>query len=384
MLPSEEFITLCQVQVSVLIEQLQVDWSTVYLTEGLDGKTDPQLLRVFDYPGSHSHGGGLKTLPQLGQGQDWDLQEWDGDKQVILPLIYQEEMMGLLVAGRENLTWQQTELLEMEKVAQTLAIARLMDQKQEYERLKNLLLHDRLDNLLHQLRNPLTALRTFGKLLLKRLGGGETPTQMVVDGILRESDRLKELLEVFEEEQTAEVPSLDGAKTPLALPGAAIELEALDLREIIEPLILSAQAIAQERQLELTADLPPTAPLVLANGKALREVISNLIDNALKYTPEGGRIKIYLQGNVLKLRQGIVIEDTGYGIPPEDQEHLFERHYRGIQAVGKIPGTGLGLAIAKALVGQMQGTIELISPNPHCSDSHLRGTIFIIWLSAVV
>jgi len=231
MLPSEEFITLCQVQVSVLIEQLQVDWSTVYLTEGLDGKTDPQLLRVFDYPGSHSHGGGLKTLPQLGQGQDRDLQEWDGDKQVILPLIYQEEMMGLLVAGRENLTWQQTELLEMEKVAQTLAIARLMDQKQEYERLKNLLLHDRLDNLLHQLRNPLTALRTFGKLLLKRLGLGEQ-NQSIVEGMLRESDRLKELLEEFESQSPETMPLLHGATTPLSLPSAPLELEAIEIKEI--------------------------------------------------------------------------------------------------------------------------------------------------------
>ncbi|MGL4879476.1 MAG: sensor histidine kinase, partial [Waterburya sp.] len=75
---------------------------------------------------------------------------------------------------------------------------------------------------------------------------------------------------------------------------------------------------------------------------------------------------------------GVVIKDTGYGIPVTDQGHIFERHYRGIQAESTIPGTGLGLAIAHELVKRMQGEIELISPNNLSPDS--PGTTFIVWL----
>ena len=75
---------------------------------------------------------------------------------------------------------------------------------------------------------------------------------------------------------------------------------------------------------------------------------------------------------------GVIIRDTGYGIPVKDQKSIFERHYRGVQAEGDIPGTGLGLAIAQELVTKMQGEIELISPNNFSEDN--PGTTLIVWL----
>lgn len=115
------------------------------------------------------------------------------------------------------------------------------------------------------------------------------------------------------------------------------------------------------------------------------EVLSNIIDNALKYTPAGGKILVQCgqqQGNF----QAIAITDTGPGIPPEDLEHLGERHYRGVQAQTAIPGTGLGIAIAKQLIAEMQGNIEVFSPaiDSIITSPHGPGTTVIIWLSAVV
>lgn len=89
--------------------------------------------------------------------------------------------------------------------------------------------------------------------------------------------------------------------------------------------------------------------------------------------------------------QGISISDTGCGIPPEDLEHLFERHYRGVQAESEIPGTGLGLAIAKELVEKMQGEIQLFSPASSSQRSEVRafiseegrGTTVIVWLPVI-
>ncbi|WP_445240548.1 sensor histidine kinase [Microcoleus vaginatus] len=139
-------------------------------------------------------------------------------------------------------------------------------------------------------------------------------------------------------------------------------------------------------------------PPVRANDRALREVLSNLIDNALKYTPAGRQIYIKVRykaadGDRAGYSQlpaiAVAVSDTGSGIPPQDLEHLFERHYRGEKAQTEIPGTGLGLAIARDLVRQMQGEIEVFSPvNPEwlpSAETNLlyptdRGTTFVVWL----
>jgi signal transduction histidine kinase len=165
------------------------------------------------------------------------------------------------------------------------------------------------------------------------------------------------------------------------LPDTVGSAELCSVAEVLEPLLASARAIALERNLSLQADIPPKLPPIRVNAKALREVLSNLIDNALKYTPAGGQI--YIQaGRSQGHFQGIAITDNGCGIPPEDLAHIFERHYRGVQRSSKIPGTGLGLAIAKELIEQMQGEIQVFSPAQHPVKvvASRPGTTLIIWL----
>ncbi|HBE52994.1 MAG TPA: sensor histidine kinase, partial [Cyanobacteria bacterium UBA11369] len=269
--------------------------------------------------------------------------------------------------------------------------------------------NDLFHNLLHQLRNPLTALRTFGKLLLKRLGISD-PNGDIAANILRESDRIQELLQQFDRvlelAETRKVPltlpsahlSVDtetdnnqqsSTKPLLLLPGSGLiasTLKPLSVTQVLEPLLASARAIAAERHLDLQAQIPSNLPPVLANDSALREILSNLIDNALKYTPAGG--KVYIQvGQERKTPQGrflgIAVSDTGPGIPAQDLPHLFERRYRGVQAETEIPGTGLGLAIAKELVEQMQGEIQVISPAQH-PDAGGSGVTFVVWLMVAI
>jgi signal transduction histidine kinase len=115
------------------------------------------------------------------------------------------------------------------------------------------------------------------------------------------------------------------AKPVLLLPGTGEELTNCSLANLLAPLLISGQAIAQERNLQLITEIPGHLPLVKVNEKALREVLNNILDNALKYTPSGGKILVQCgtqKGNL----QGITISDTGPGIPPEDLEHLGERH----------------------------------------------------------
>ena len=149
-------------------------------------------------------------------------------------------------------------------------------------------------------------------------------------------------------------------------------------------MLVAAVAIAKERNISLNSQIPANLPLIKANSQALREVVSNLIDNALKYTPSGGKIK--LEAGIPRYKNdfhwlGIAIKNTGIGIPKQDRERIFERHYRGVQTKGEIEGTGLGLAIAKELIETMAGEIELISFDREDKAAGFEiETTFIIWL----
>ncbi|MEA5570478.1 HAMP domain-containing sensor histidine kinase [Calothrix sp. UHCC 0171] len=338
------------------------------------------------------------------------------ENRVVLPLIHEDMMMGVLVTTRNHRNWNDRELSEIKRVVQTITLACILDRKQVWLRQQ---LHssqilqekqqDLLDNLLHQFRNPLTALRTFGKLLMKRLQPGDR-NRDAAESIVRESDRLQELLQKFEEvidltdrdlagllpvnnqiqnQLVVDISQQKQPKPALLLPGSNETVSECNIADILKPLLDSASAIAQERNLELVTEIPANLPKIKANTKALREVFNNIIDNALKYTPAQGAILVQAgqeknrEQNQKQLRmQGISISDTGCGIPQQDLEHIGERHYRGVQAQTEIPGTGLGLAIAKQLIEEMQGEIQVFSPalNSIIKNPATPGTTFIIWL----
>ncbi|MGM3308516.1 GAF domain-containing sensor histidine kinase [Anabaena sp. WFMT] len=443
---SSDFIALCREQISLLTQGLGASLSVVYLTQELveTSTGEAQLIPVVVYPetsvlrqreqlaeaalGKQIQSDSVLRLPNqrgklltagsipptpLQESASTDTaqpnledEEMFCGNQIVLPLIYEGVMMGLLVTGREDRAWDEGEEREIQRIAQTIAIACILDQRRAWleqqlhqQQILQEAQRDLLDNLLHQFRNPLTAIRTFGKLLFKRLRPGDT-NRDVATSIVRESDRLQELLQQFDqvidlseadlrpislrESQVVEASVRKDAKPLLLLPGTGEKVTDCSLTDLLVPLLISTQAIAQERNLDLIADIPENLPLVRANIKALQEVLSNIIDNALKYTPAGG--KIWIQAGQKRTNfQGIAISDNGPGIPPEDLEHLGERHYRGVQAQTEIPGTGLGIAIAKQLIEQMQGEIEVFSPafNSNMNSLPNPGTKFIIWLPEV-
>lgn len=417
---SSDFTTLCQSQVTLLAESLGAVWSIIYLAEEVIEDSETPMIPYAIYP--QAEGNTVPDLPFVKLSEVWqqlrshsstqllpsnllndDIQADVNSqpnpaerKQIILPLIYKENFIGLLVAGREDREWLQEELKQVERIALTLAIARFVELQYRWTQ-KELnsqvdlrkIERDRLDTLIHQLRNPLTALRTFSKLLIKRVLP-EDRNHKVAKSLLEQSDRFQQLLEQFEAESPSKEPEdsdtrlLDvsdntSPSSNFLLPSLSTELDSIDLNAILEPLLNVSQEIAIEKNIQLQNNIPSSISQVKGDFSALREIFNNLVDNAIKYTPSGGRIILDTEVNQGML--GIVIKDTGYGIPETDQEHIFERHFRGVQAQGDISGTGLGMAIAQELVTKMQGKIELISPNNLSSNS--PGTTFIVWLVRV-
>jgi two-component system NtrC family sensor kinase len=114
-----------------------------------------------------------------------------------------------------------------------------------------------------------------------------------------------------------------------------------------------------EKNQEVVLDLPSNLPTVLGNPVRLRQVIGNLISNAIKFTPNRGKIllRAHAEGDQIILQ----VTDNGPGIPPADQPYIFDRFYRGSNVPYDAPGSGLGLAIVKSIVENHQGRIWLNS-----------------------
>ncbi|HEY9762302.1 MAG TPA: GAF domain-containing sensor histidine kinase [Trichocoleus sp.] len=471
---SPEFIDLCQSQVCLLAQALGATSTAIYLAERSVGHPSPTLIPIVVYPELSADWASVDwpavasvgLLPEGGNSQSRSRVEaadaaftaesapesafpvanksgvvppasWlnghhlGSEHQMVLPLAHEGLVLGVLVSTREGQPWQREDRQQAEQVAHTLTLARVLDQRGQWfeQRLHQKQLtqshqSETMHDLLHQFRNPLTALRTFGKLLLKRMQS-EDANQPIAEGIVRESERLQDLIQHFDEAVAvgdADLQEGDQPPSPavLALPaadqrsqpllaarsqdssdsdlgasqvthlGAVLVSESVQIAEVLRPLLISADAVAQEKQIQVSAEIPADLPPVWADRGALREVVSNLIDNALKYSPFGAQV--WVQAGLFreeagKTYQGIAVGDTGPGIPQADQAHIFERHYRGVQAVGDIPGTGLGLAIAHDLVQDMGGELNLISPAnlsglvPETQKAPIGpGTVFIVWL----
>lgn len=413
---SVEFTQLCQQQLRLLGLGIGADWSILYLAQPVQETQEMVLRAISAYPDRFLAEGvaiadgvvseeivaeWIETLPTPERELEPNGQGLPGElvaSATVFPILHGDLLLGILTTGRRDRAWRSPEISQIQCVNQSVALACVLDQQKSWatqqlnqQRHLQELEQEHFHDLLHQLRNPTMAISTFGKLLKKRLEP-EDRNYSVAEGVVRESDRLKSLLHQFGEEVRfidSQVQAIPAGST-LALPenvaqfsspyqGQPLTLETLDLRELVLPIVASMGAIAAEQDLQLTVALADNLGQVWGNGNALTEVLNNLLENAIKYTPAGGQI--CLQGQTGTGHVSLAVHDTGYGIPPQDLPRVFERHYRGVQAGGSIHGTGLGLAIAHELVEKMGGDLEVESPTlglPHTEK--YPGSTFILWL----
>jgi PAS domain S-box-containing protein len=218
-------------------------------------------------------------------------------------------------------------------------------------------------NINHELRTPLTNLVLYQQMLR---ANPEVKTMERLDVIGREIQRLRILIE-----DMLKLSRLDtGQITFRPLPQ--------DLNRIIQTLVNDRKTIAEELGLTLTVELQPGLPPAWVDEIMVGQIVSNLLTNALNYTPSGGQLHISTHRTVDhsgKSWVALVVQDTGPGISPEDLPHLFDRFYRGKAGHSAgVPGTGLGLAIVKQMVEKHSGRLDV----ENVPDGH--GAIFTVWL----
>jgi len=149
-----------------------------------------------------------------------------------------------------------------------------------------------------------------------------------------------------------------------------IQMQDVNLNEIISQSIKYLDYQISEKMQELVLSIPDQVPDILGNPLHLQRMISNLVENAIKFTPTLGKINILCRAETNQLI--LEISDNGPGIPLDDQPHIFDKFYRGSNLSQNIPGTGLGLSIVKSVVDKHHGRIWL--------DSSPAGTTFTVLL----
>jgi two-component system, OmpR family, phosphate regulon sensor histidine kinase PhoR len=203
-------------------------------------------------------------------------------------------------------------------------------------------------NVSHELRTPLTAIKGYAETL--RNGGLRDPARAAefVGVIQRHAERLRALIE-----DLLDLAAVEQGEARLALAPTPLRETVAQAETVIRP-------AAEARSQTLAIEIPAGTPDALADRDRLAQVLINLLDNAVKFTPERGRVTV--SASAAGGRVTLAVQDNGVGIPPADLGRIFERFYRVDRSRDRREGgTGLGLAIAKHLVQAMGGTIEVES-----------------------
>jgi two-component system phosphate regulon sensor histidine kinase PhoR len=220
---------------------------------------------------------------------------------------------------------------------------------------------DFVANVSHELRTPVTGILTMAENLAN--GAMEDPSvaRHFLGHILDSSRRLVSLVD--------DLLALARAES-----GRALTLERVALANTVIAVVSELEHSDSARRVSISTHVP-TDLQVLANADSLRQIITNLLDNAIKYSPEGGAIEV--SAEALDSFAVLRVADHGIGIAPEDHARIFERFYRVDRARSReIGGTGLGLSIVKHLIDSLGGTVEVES-------SPGKGSVFSVRLPRV-
>ena len=217
-------------------------------------------------------------------------------------------------------------------------------------------LHDLSDDIAHDLRTPLARMHAQAELAAM----GEVSAQELAAGVAEETTSMLELINTM----------LDLSQT-----GARIERSPrtdVDLAAIVRQMTDFYASVAEDKRVAFILDLPEGEIVRSAHKAKLQQLVGNLLDNAVKFTPAGGTVSVTLSKEPETGLARLAVSDTGIGISEADQANLFKRFWRS-DASRSLPGNGLGLAVVKAIVTSYGGTVT-------CTSRPGVGTTFVVKL----
>ena len=285
-----------------------------------------------------------------------------------VPLVREDHLLGALAVHRRTAGAFAPEVIGLVRTFATqsaLAIQnaqlfREIDAKSRQLEVASRHKSEFLANMSHELRTPLNAIIGFSEVLAERMFGDINDKQAEYLADILESGR--HLLSLIND--ILDLSKIEAGRMEL-------DVTHFDLYAAIENTLILVRERAQRHAIALRHDLDERLGMIRADERKLKQVLLNLLSNALKFTPDGGHIDVRA-----RLHDGVVeigVSDTGVGIAPEDQATVFEEFRQVGAAAKKVEGTGLGLAISRKIIELHGGTIRV--------DSHLgSGSTFTITL----
>ncbi|MGV7207804.1 sensor histidine kinase N-terminal domain-containing protein [Oxalobacteraceae bacterium A2-2] len=210
----------------------------------------------------------------------------------------------------------------------------------------------------HQMKTPLAGMRMQSELALRQTDQAEV-------------HRSLEQLAKSSEAATRLVNQLLALARAEHLPQAGTAPQPLDLGELARSVVHDWVQASFSHRIDLGYEAPPQPVEIDGNPTMLRELLSNLIDNALRYTPAGGSVTVRVRETAEHVL--LEVEDTGPGIPQAERAHVFERFYRVLGS--NVPGSGLGLAIVREIAQQHGAEVDVFN-NPRAANPRLPGALF--------
>ena len=214
----------------------------------------------------------------------------------------------------------------------------------------------------HQMKTPLAGMRMQSELAMRQSDSEEIRHSL--EQLSKSSESATRMIN--------QLLALARAETQAA---QTMPLEKIDLTELSRHVVQESVQAAMTRRIDLGFEAENVELPISGNPTMLREMLNNLIDNALRYTPALGSVTVRVQADNKQRQVLLEVEDTGPGIPLSERAHVFERFYRIIGT--DVEGSGLGLAIVREIAIRHGIDIELLS-NPHSKDSRYPGSLFRI------
>lgn len=252
--------------------------------------------------------------------------------------------------------------LEIDRQDEIGELAKTLNLFAETAEQREVIRKDFIANASHELKTPVTAIQGITETLLEDTSMNKETRQRFLQKVNSQSIRLSQLIS-----DLLALSRLESSSTE--------SFENIDLKEVIEDSCNVLQPFAIEKGLSLGVQCPETKVVISGDEESLNQLLINLLDNAIKYTPEGGKVTVLLTTND---EQAIIeVKDNGIGIEPAEQQRIFERFFRVDKARSKtLGGTGLGLSIVKHIVIRHQGHIILESASG-------QGSLFRVTLPLV-